>query len=275
MSLPAVAPPAPPPPPPVAPPSLLSAPPVPTLLKTAVSNSSPNKPAIPPTIARKTSNHLSLPVAPPSAPPARPTSNPPSLPSAPPPPLPSSVSPAPARINDPPPSRSVAPPPPPPPQANFRNSAQAFPVSQAPVFAPPPPPAPPTNGLSSTATHTVTHAPVIAPPPPAQSQTASSSDLGGLQAALASRSQDQHNNSRSTSASHSGDGVANGYDHNELPSTANYSLKPQAIKRVEDSKYRFQPDNTLPPIRQFTNCAKVYKSGRPGGSTVPLNLAAL
>jgi len=41
---------------------------------------------------------------------------------------------------------------------------------------------------------------------------------------------------------------------------------------VQDSRFKFQPDESLPMPRQFTGVPKRYRAGR--GSSVPLDLSA-
>lgn len=41
---------------------------------------------------------------------------------------------------------------------------------------------------------------------------------------------------------------------------------------IEDTRFKFQPDETLPKPREFSGVTKMYRAGR--GSTVPLDLSA-
>ncbi|CCG84474.1 protein of unknown function [Taphrina deformans PYCC 5710] len=167
----------------------------------------------------------------------------PSLPTAPPPPLPSSASPA------PPLPRSPAPLP------VTTTQAPDITLMSRPAAAPSMATASPT--IRTQATKPISEV----------------SSLDGLQAALADRGSNRpsHGSFEHTSnADPSGRQIyENGFD------SAAYSLKAQRVKRIDDSRYKFQPDSALPIIRPFTNCQKIYRSGRPQGSTVPLNLADL
>jgi hypothetical protein len=67
------------------------------------------------------------------------------------------------------------------------------------------------------------------------------------------------------------------------PAPANYSLKPVITTSkyllgaivnsiVNDSRWKFKDDGMLPHPRPYSGIIKDYKSGRRGGSTVPLDL---
>lgn len=167
------------------------------------------------------------------------TTRPPSLPSAPPPPLPVSVHPAPQLPQSP---------------VLFKSPGRLVPSTKqtdtllAPISTP------------------------IISDSESPRRVPSTSALDGLQAALADRGGSRSNQSMTEHATDTRTSVAKpekGYD------SLTYSLKAQHAKRIDDSRYRFQPDNALPVIRPYTNCAKLFKSGRKGGSTVPLNLDSL
>lgn len=107
---------------------------------------------------------------------------------------------------------------------------------------------------------------------PTQTRPASESNLNGLQAALAHRSNQLSNSEGGTKQNIY---APNSSMTHEVPSTSEYSLKPQHVKRVDDSKYKFQPDHALPTIRPYMGFQKNYRSGRANGSTVPLDLHSL
>lgn len=175
--------------------------------------------------------------------PPRPHTQAPSLPSAPPPPLPGSFA-VPIKSSTAdlslPRSLSTQYPAPGPPVPPTSHSAGAFPIS---VFGP------------------------VEPRQHSSSDNTKDLPFAGLQAALAIRTHGQPDEGTKT-ANFNGDTT----DHE---SVAKYSLKAQNVKRVDDSRYKFQLDSTLPPIRNFKNCRKTYRSGRPSGNTVPLNTEAL
>ncbi|PSK37394.1 hypothetical protein B9Z65_2136 [Elsinoe australis] len=209
------------------------------------------KPPIPPPVGRKPSG--AAPPPPPSAPPP-PTSTSPAPPAAPPPPPAAAPRPPPAppapSIRSPPPPPSAPPPPSGPSpsiaaqaaRSAFGQSSSAIaspPASPAPPplrppgnAAPPPPPAPPSS------------APAPPPPPPSAAPTRRPLDASSYTLT----------NGSATSPSPSRDATGAG----------------RIV--IENPKWKFQPDESLPKPRDFVGGPKRYRAGR--GSSVPLDLAA-
>jgi hypothetical protein len=44
------------------------------------------------------------------------------------------------------------------------------------------------------------------------------------------------------------------------------------VQAIQDSRWKFQPENMLPKPREFKGVPKMYRAGR--GSSVPLDLSA-
>ncbi|CZT01569.1 related to proline-rich protein verprolin [Rhynchosporium agropyri] len=216
------------------------------------------KPPIPPPTSRKPSNLQPPPSSappPPSAiaprPPPPPSSNAP-----PPPPLPSSSAPP------PPPLPSSNAPLPPPPQA----SAPRPPMNGSSRSQPlPPPTSPPsTNGAGqSLAMQAAIRAagqasPALVPPPPSSAPPPPSA----RPAAQPMRPVDSSSYTLSSNG---------GLPKNPSPNRNSGTSEPARRIFINDPRWKFQDENTLPKPRDFVGGAKRYRAGR--GSSVPLDLS--
>ncbi|ORY78526.1 hypothetical protein BCR37DRAFT_105656 [Protomyces lactucae-debilis] len=256
--------------------SLSSAPPLPPSAAPLIPGSAPPVPGLPskrPTNAPPARPTTMAPPAPRAGgPPPLPSTQPPSLPSSGPPPPPSAPATPVAQqsIPPPPPPPSVSAPPPlraQPPQPGL--SAPLLPAGRAPspnrapplpsTNAPPPPPSAPAP------------APRIAA---SQMQTHDQTGFDGLSAALAERNAGRSPNvSRPSSLPPAASNTANHGSTYGNGAGGGYSLKPAQIQRVEDGgRFKFEAVGSLPVPRAYMNRPKVFRSGRPGGSTVPLDL---
>ncbi|OQO05110.1 hypothetical protein B0A48_08130 [Cryoendolithus antarcticus] len=150
----------------------------------------------------------------------------------------------------------VGPPPPPPPPPS---AAPSRPPSQAPA----PPPPPPTAQRSSPA-------PPPPPPPPQVTQRASSASIptaGGVPMGALAQAMQPMDASMYT--------LSNGRPRGDSSATGKASLGNGGgghVMAVQDTRFKFQPDSSLPMPRQFTGVQKRYRAGR--GSSVPLDLNA-
>lgn len=228
--------------------------------KPGLSNIALGKPPPPPPVSRKPSGQ------PPAPPPLPPTASVPNLAPPPPPPPPPSSSP------------SIAPPPPPPPPPTS--------ASPAPPTAPPPPPlSPPTRSTPPPVAAAPPPPPPPPPPPTHQSpaQAAAKQAFGKSGITL----------NRTDSGPSSPLAQSSGYGPQIMPggspssnrasafSASSYTLTNGSVSssggnggvQIQDSRWKFQDDNALPPPRQFTGVPKSYRAGR--GSTVPLDLSSL
>ena len=245
-----------------------SAPPVPSPLanlkkppprpapKPALSTIALGKAPPPPPTSRRPSGQ---PVLPPPAPPL-PVSNAPSLA----PPIPPSFPPS--------HSPSSAPPPPPPPPPTS--------APQPPAFAPPPPVSP--SRLAQTSAAPLPPPP---PPPPPQAPSIPPAQAAAMQAFGRSATSVNRPDSPS-SPQHSGYGpqiIPNrqpvSTHASNLPASSytltngNSHLSGGGSQGINDPRWKFQDESTLPPPRQFTGVPKRYRAGR--GSSVPLDLNSL
>ncbi|PLB35453.1 putative proline-rich, actin-associated protein Vrp1 [Aspergillus candidus] len=234
----------------------------------------PPRPGSRPSSTISTASAKSAPdVPPPRAPPPVPGSG-----RAPPPPIFSKKPSAPA---PPPPSASPSAPPPPPPAA----SAPRAPPPPAPARSTPPPPPPssaplPPNGTSAASIavqaarnalghHTPSAPP---PPPPAASAPAAPPPPPPSQPSQPPPSFDTPASSHPSRSplDSSAFTLTNGG-----PSLGSSPLGPGAhgAIRVDDNRFKFQPEGLLPKPRPFVGGARRYRAGR--GSSVPLDLRAL
>ncbi|KAG8625966.1 hypothetical protein KVT40_006367 [Elsinoe batatas] len=205
------------------------------------------KPPIPPPAFRKPSG--TAPPPPSAAPP--PPSTSPAPPPAPPPP-PSSAPrppPAPSIRSPPPPPSSLPPPSAPSPSIAEQAARSAFGIPPGSTASPPASPAPPPPRPPASA---------APPPPPAPPSMAPSAPPPPPSAAPSRRPLDA-----------SAYTLTNGNGASPNPSRETSGI---ARTVIENSKWKFQPDDSLPKPRDFTGGPKRYRAGR--GSSVPLDLAA-
>ncbi|KAI4729427.1 hypothetical protein E4T49_02781 [Aureobasidium sp. EXF-10728] len=260
------APPVPPPAPPMAPPpnpavSALRNSVRPTPHTASSSPAAPSKPK-PPPIGKKP------PMPPPSS--RKPSGNVP--------PPPPSASPIPPSAPPLPPSSSAPRPPPPPPSI----SAPPPPMSSAPSLAetaarnafgrgpggpnatPPrsPAPAPPPPP------------PAAAPSPPRQSFAAPSPPLAAPSPPPSAAPTRPHAGSISRSTMDASSYTLNGgsFKSPSLSQGASGGRMGGGRITIEDTRFKFQSDDTFPKPREFSGVTKMYRAGR--GSTVPLDLSA-
>ena len=232
------------------------------------------KPPPPPITSRKPS----------TAAPPPPVSAAPSLPPAPPPPPASAP-----RIPPSVPTPSLAPPPPPsaprpPPSASTPPSAPPQPPSSAPRPPParstPPPPPSSHSSVSDVVNQSIamqaarnaysngSNSPAAPPPPPPPI----SSPLKQALPASPPPAPSAPPTSRST-LDPSSYTLSNGTNSNHRSSSPRDGISPSRNGpiRIEDSRWRFQPDSELPKPREFIGGPKRYRAGR--GSSVPLDLS--
>ncbi|CAF9934030.1 hypothetical protein IMSHALPRED_009564 [Imshaugia aleurites] len=220
------------------------------------------KPPPPPITSRKPS--VAAPPPPPSIVPSPPAAPPPPPASAPRPPHsaptpPAAPPPPPSSAPRPPPARST-PPPPPSSHASYSDSiSQSVAMhaarnafgngSSSPAAPPPPAPAFPSPLKQST--------PATAPPAPSLPPLSNSASQQPIRATLDPSSYT----------------LSNGINPNQGFNSARDSLSPSrnGVTKIEDSRWRFQPESELPKPREFIGGPKKYRAGR--GSSVPLNLA--
>lgn len=248
------------------PPPIGKKPPMPPPASRKPTHSFIGAPPPPPTPASNFSTPSPTPAAPPPPPPpglaprppAAPRSSAPSIPHAPPPPSPRANGASSPALPPPPPPQatppaSPAPPPPPPPPS----APPSRPTFTAP--SPPPPPPPPAQRAS--------HAPPPPPPaPPSASRSMTSIPTAGGQSIGANSGALQPMDASAYTLTNGGSpALSRGTSHIGGGSGG-------ARFVVQDTRFKFQPDEALPMPRQFTGGPKRYRAGR--GSSVPLDLSA-
>ncbi|THY36077.1 hypothetical protein D6D01_00749 [Aureobasidium pullulans] len=218
------------------------------------------KPPMPPPSSRKPSGNIPPPPpssaspVPPSAPPMPPSSAP-----RPPPPPPSMSAPLPPMNSSPSLAETAA-------RNAFGRASPAAPPPPAPAMTPPrsPAPAPP---LPPAAAPSPPRPPIAAPSPPPAAAPSPPPSVAPSRPHAGSISRSTMDASAYT--------LSNGASL-KFPSQsyqgASGSRGGGGRITIDDTRFKFQPDETLPKPREFSGVTKMYRAGR--GSTVPLDLSA-
>ncbi|KAG4304479.1 hypothetical protein PORY_002189 [Pneumocystis oryctolagi] len=164
-------------------------------------------------------------------------------------------------------STSSALPPPPPPLPPTRNVSLPTSMLMNSLHPPPPPPPPPplvtTNKLN-------TRPPPPPPPPPPPS---SSAPQPPLLAPSSNVSRNPSFHSASSAFQRSASKLQKPYVPLDPKPYIGPGIKPKNTNiLIDDSRWKFKNEDEFPIPRVFTGEQKIFKSGRQGGSTVPLNL---